>query len=193
MQIRDDTWFISDTHFGYNRLIKSGYRLFSSVKEMDEYIIDKWNEVVGKKDQVMFLGDFADFDHKSDFTIDKKVQCYKKHLNGEIIILLGNHDRVRSVQWWLDAGFTEVIEHPIVCNDSFILSHEPDESVSPELPLLNIHGHIHRFMGYDDKKHYDLTNNYFNVNADHALIDYTPIRFSEIIQKWKDFRKSKEN
>jgi len=168
MQIRDDAWIISDTHFGHKHIIDYANRPFSCVSEMDDAIVDNWNSVVGKHDQVVFLGDFS-------LTPGNVIKSYRIALNGEIFILLGNHDRSHSVTWWLEAGFNDVIEYPFIYKDYFILSHEPVDWVSERLPILNIHGHIH------EKTHYGLQNNHYNVSVEN--INYTPVRLQSILEK----------
>lgn len=52
-------FFTSDTHFGHNNIIKLSNRPFSSVEEMNEGLIERWNDVVGAEDIVYHLGDFS--------------------------------------------------------------------------------------------------------------------------------------
>ena len=42
------TFIIADTHFGDPSIITSIGRDFESVKEMDSFMIEKWNSVVSK-------------------------------------------------------------------------------------------------------------------------------------------------
>jgi calcineurin-like phosphoesterase family protein len=77
-------FFTSDTHLGHANIIKYCHRPFSSVEEMDGTIIKNWNSVVSEQDLVYHLGDFAFRQHHS----------YRKQLNGEIIFIEGNHDKV---------------------------------------------------------------------------------------------------
>jgi len=58
------TFLISDTHWGHNNILtfkrKDGSPLrpgFTSIEEHDEYLIWKWNSVVGEGDKVYHLGD----------------------------------------------------------------------------------------------------------------------------------------
>ena len=53
------TFFTSDHHFGHAKIIEYCKRPFSSVEEMNQVMIDRWNEVVGPDDHVYHLGDFA--------------------------------------------------------------------------------------------------------------------------------------
>src|SRR6266436_1247085 len=76
-------WFTSDHHFGHANIIKHCNRPFSSVHEMNEIMIIRWNEVVGPNDIVYHLGDFAFKDHAK----------YLDRLNGTKHLILGNHDK----------------------------------------------------------------------------------------------------
>ena len=81
------TFFTSDTHFGHSGhegwLINR--RGFSSVEEMDEKLIENWNSVVKKGDEVWHLGDFT---LKGGAT----AQRYLDRLNGNLHLIWGNHD-----------------------------------------------------------------------------------------------------
>ena len=50
-------FFTSDLHFGHTNVITLDKRPFSSVEEMDEELIKRWNKKVGKGDLVYVLGD----------------------------------------------------------------------------------------------------------------------------------------
>ena len=45
-------YFIADTHFNHENIIKYCNRLFKNTYEMNEYIIQKWNSVIKKDDTV---------------------------------------------------------------------------------------------------------------------------------------------
>jgi calcineurin-like phosphoesterase family protein len=51
---------------------------------MDDALIENWNNVVGKKDRVYILGDFAWKEHRK----------YVNALNGKKILILGTHDKM---------------------------------------------------------------------------------------------------
>lgn len=80
-------FFTADLHFGHENVIKLDGRPFASVEEMDEELIRRWNAKVGKGDLVYVLGDMIWQCHN-----DGAVELIKK-LNGQIILIKGNHDR----------------------------------------------------------------------------------------------------
>ena len=52
-------FFTSDHHFGHYNIINYCNPPFTSVQQMDEPMILKWNETVMPEDEVYYLGDFA--------------------------------------------------------------------------------------------------------------------------------------
>jgi|GEM_PF-386700 len=172
------TWFIADTHFGHTNIIKYEKRPFSSAQEMDTALINNWNTCVKKEDKIFILGDFVFL--PSDQTI-KTAQ----NLNGYKILVLGNHDRNRSVIWWQKAGFNEVSAYPIILDDFYILSHEP-MYLNKNMPYANIFGHVHGNPMYTD-----CSSQSFCVSVER--IGYAPIEFEEIKRRMQEssFRESK--
>ena len=52
-------WFTADHHFGHANIVALRRRPFADVSEMDEALIDHWNEAVRAEDEVWHLGNFA--------------------------------------------------------------------------------------------------------------------------------------
>ena len=154
------SYHISDTHFNHKGIIKYCNRPFSSVEEMNDFMIKSWNSVIkdGSEDLVYFHGDFAMCSPKD--TIGSLVG----RLNGRKILIIGNHDR-RGRRFFLNCGFIEVHKKTIQIGD-YMLSHKPIEAL--EEGLINIHGHIHdRVLEKYDKKRY--------INVSVEVINYKPI------------------
>lgn len=82
-----EIWFTSDTHFYHRRVIEYCDRPYSSVEEMNEDLIKKYNELVKSGDTVYHLGDFSFGDKEKTIKIINR-------LNGQKHIILGNHDKV---------------------------------------------------------------------------------------------------
>jgi len=127
-------FIISDQHFWHEKAILYNARPFSSVEEMNRKMIINHNNVVKNRDVCFFLGDFS-------FCPNDMTREVYEQLNGTKILILGNHDRRKSVTWWRRAGFEEIHKYPLIINDRFILSHEPVEGDLGK--FYNIHGHIH--------------------------------------------------
>lgn len=79
--------FTSDLHFGHKNILKYDKRPFESVEEMDEELITRWNKKVEKDDTVYLLGDISWYD-------DEKTANILNQLNGTIILIKGNHDKL---------------------------------------------------------------------------------------------------
>ncbi|MCZ2224280.1 MAG: metallophosphoesterase [Chitinophagales bacterium] len=80
-------WVTSDTHYNHINIIKYCDRPFSSVEEMNEKMIENYNNLVKIEDEVYFLGDFSFFQLRETLDLLKRLNGYK-HL------ILGNHDKV---------------------------------------------------------------------------------------------------
>ena len=159
------TFFIADTHFGHTNVIGYENRPFESSEQMNAEMIRRWNNTVSKDDKVFILGDFA-------FMPSEETKEIADKLNGYKILVLGNHDRHRSVSWWLKAGFNEVSAYPIILDEFFILSHEP-MYINENMPYANIFGYVHGNPLYTD-----FSPQSFCVSVER--IDYRPIEFDEI-------------
>lgn len=163
------TFLISDTHFGHSNILtfKNQYgdliRKFKDVKEMDLTMIYNWNSVVSPKDKVYHLGDVS----MTSFTHLKRIF---DSLNGEKILIKGNHDNLKLEQY--KQLFKDVRAYHIL--DKFILSHIPIHPESLSRWRANIHGHLHGNKLPDSR--------YYNVCVEQ--INYTPINFEEIREQF---------
>ena len=50
-------FYTSDLHFGHSNIVRLCNRPFADVYEMDEALIDRWNQKVTNGDSVYILGD----------------------------------------------------------------------------------------------------------------------------------------
>ncbi|HEX9058754.1 MAG TPA: phosphoesterase [Clostridia bacterium] len=157
-----NTYMISDMHFGHKNIILFEDRPFETVEEMDNTIIQNWNNTVDKNDKVFVLGDVS-------FYNKEKTSKIINRLHGHKTLILGNHDEDHSPLWWSEAGFHEVYRFPIIFEKFYILSHEP-LYMSKNMPYANIHGHIHH-LKYEDRQ-------FFNVSVE--CVEYTPVNFKKI-------------
>lgn len=80
-------FFTSDLHFGHENVIRFDNRPFETVEEMNAELVRRWNAKVSNGDLVYVLGDMI---WKSNHGEAEKLI---KNLNGQIILIKGNHDR----------------------------------------------------------------------------------------------------
>ncbi len=79
-------YYIADCHFFHRSLLTSmDMRPFSSVEEMNETMIEKWNRKVRKNDEVVILGDLS-------LGSGAETDSVVKRLNGRLCLIRGNHD-----------------------------------------------------------------------------------------------------
>jgi calcineurin-like phosphoesterase family protein len=106
------------------------------VKDMDDGIIESWNSVIFDNEYKVFvLGDFS-------FHSKEKTKQIMDKLNGRKVLIMGNHDRGRSVTWWREVGFLEVYRYPIVYKENVIMSHEPMK-MDKYNKYVYLYGHVH--------------------------------------------------
>lgn len=164
-----DYWFISDTHFFHENILKWGRGQFSSVEEMNEHIVDKWNSVVKPGDRVYHLGDVW----MGPSTHTERASLWNR-LNGSKTLIVGNHD---DIKYMSKGGFFRKIQMWRTWNDKPLLfTHVPvHESCIQERVLekggINVHGHTH-LRGSPDGP-------YKSVCCE--LVNYTPVNLEELI------------
>lgn len=93
-------FFTSDHHFGHENIIRFCNRPFENVREMNEVLIERWNEKIKSNDEVYHLGDFA-------LTYKENLETILQRLNGKIHLIKGNHENAamqlpRYFQWIRD-------------------------------------------------------------------------------------------
>ena len=161
-------FFIADTHFGDERIIRYENRPFSSADEMDACLIQKWNEKVTEDDTVYVLGDFG---------ADGCERKILSSLNGKKYLVLGNHDALENGRY-REFGFCEVYDHPIIIDGFWILSHDA-LYVNANMPYANLFGHVHNSPIIKD-----YSRQHYCVSVERT--DYAPVSFDEIKTRIKE-------
>ena len=180
----DKIAFTSDTHFGHRLMIEKNLRPFTSIKEMDEYLIKKWNEVVTRNTFIYHLGDF------SFASMDRTIEILKQ-LNGIKFLILGNHDdmmldkKIAGFFRWIktyeeikifDDIETEPLKHKIT------LCHYPFEVWNrSHYGQWSLHGHSHGSLKSNQ------LNNKKRLDIGVDCNNYAPFTYAQI----KELMKSK--
>lgn len=140
------------TLVSHNREFIWKARGFSSIEDMNESYVKRWNETVNKEDDVYVLGDLMLGDTSN---IE-----YLKRLKGKIHIVLGNHDTARRQAMYRELENVVEVEWAIMLTYKkyhFFLTHFPCltgnlEKESLRQMTLNIYGHTHQTdMFYEDR------------------------------------------
>lgn len=170
-------YMISDTHLNHNNIIKYCKRPFDNIEEMNDSLINNWNEIVNPNDIVYHLGDLY-LGSKYD------LKDLVSRLNGEIYLIRGNHDRL-TVKSYEDCGITVLKNAPILLDEYKIaLSHRPIPDTMLKPDYINIHGHIHQRKLEDilDTKLFN-PNRHINVSCD--VLNFKPKLLDELLEKYK--------
>jgi calcineurin-like phosphoesterase family protein len=157
-----EKWFISDTHFFHSNIIKYCSRPFASANEMNTKMVENWNKVVGKNDYVYHLGDFWMGGN------NKERNDLLYALNGQITLIVGNHDDIRDMS--AKTRFRKIELWKGFKGDNFTCVHIPLRLDSLRDGAFCVHGHIHDNLEKDP--------HYINVCVEHH--NYTPVHLDAI-------------
>ena len=91
-----NTFLTADPHFGHEGARKHCNRPWNTVADMDDGLTENWNNIVGRKDRVYIVGDFAWKNHAK----------YLNKLRGKKILITGNHDKMPKASL---EQFTQVV------------------------------------------------------------------------------------
>lgn len=177
-----DYFITSDLHLSHEQEFLYGPRGFSSIKEMNEAIVEKWNTIVKPEDIIYNLGDIAMNDISAAIP-------YLKQLNGFQWWIRGNHDSMKKIQQITDeCKNISLISNPeaswatmfkygkIYC----YLSHYPTLTANYDEKHFNQHilalaGHTHKKEKFLDE------NNPFLYNVCLDAHNCYPVHIEEII------------
>jgi calcineurin-like phosphoesterase family protein len=176
------TWFISDTHFLHENIKKYCNRS----DDFNKTIIRNWNEVVQPEDTVFHLGDLTAGVGKVQDGYEK-LKKIMNMLNGNIVLVKGNHDHYTNEQYKNDLNIKAVTDYLI--QDEYFLCHYPliidkytKERMIPMIEeykrlfkesgckyLLHGHSHMTKFGGK-------------RINLSVDLINFTPVEITDLLK-----------
>jgi calcineurin-like phosphoesterase family protein len=181
-----EIFLTSDTHFSHIANFLWKPRGFTSVEEMNEAIIERWNNIVKPGDLVYHLGDIMLSDNK------KGIECFNR-LNGEIFVIWGNHDSdnrknllAENCPHFRGGWYAYLIKHEKL---NIYLSHYPTLTANYDEKhfsqhVINVHGHTHQ------KTNWINPSNPFTYHVGMDSHNCTPIHIEEVIsdirQRWNE-------
>ena len=165
-------FLVSDTHFGHAGVCRftcddgvTKIRPWTDPEEMDEEMVQRWNERVGKNDKVYHLGDVV---------INRKALGIMRRLNGDKVLIRGNHDIFRDDEY--RQHFRELRAYHVL--NGMILSHIPLHPESLGRFGVNIHGHTHQRRVMNNG---EIDFRYHCVCVEQT--DFAPILFEDVIRR----------
>ena len=132
-------FLVSDTHFGHTGVCRfmgpdgvTKLRPWDNADEMDDEMVRRWNETVRPNDKVYHLGDVV---------INRKALKTLHRLNGDKVLIKGNHDIFRLEDY--TPYFRDIRAYHVM--NGCILSHIPMHESNLGRFGTNIHGHTHAY------------------------------------------------
>lgn len=184
-------FYISDWHYGHKNVLGFDNRPFTSIEQMNEELIRRWNSVVSAGDLVYILGDM--------FWCTPKIAApIMEQLNGQKILVKGNHDRWHDSKF--DKLFVKIDEYMEIEDEgrNVVLCHYPIPCFKNHFyGWIHLYGHVHNSFEWNMMEHqrflmeelYDRQCDMINVGAMMPWIDYTPRTLDEIINGYGVYRK----
>ena len=175
-------FLVSDTHFGHAGVCRflredgvTKLRPWDNAQEMDEAMVKLWNETVRPNDKVYHLGDVV---------INRKALQIMHRLNGDKVLIKGNHDIFRLEEY---TPFFRDIRGSHVMN-GMILTHIPVHESNLYRFGTNIHGHTHTNRVMKPMLHNPglevIDPRYHCVCVEQT--DFKPIAFEEVMKRIKE-------
>lgn len=175
----DKLFFTSDSHFNHFNIAKYCHRPFGTRLEMNEALVENWNKVVPEDGIVVHCGDFT-LTHKEDL---KEYERLARKLNGRILLVRGNHDRVPLViKDNPESKFIAIVDIAkiVVEGIRIMATHYPLLAYPAEY---SVFGHIHTMAdgtchGTDGPVVGKLNTTQYDVGVDQN--NYTPISYWQL-------------
>ena len=181
-------FLVSDTHFGHAGVCSftradgvTKLRPWTDPDEMDEFMVQAWNDRVRPNDKVYHLGDVV---------INRRALPILDRLNGDKVLIRGNHDIFKDEDY--NKYFRSLRGYHVM--NGLILSHIPIHSESLGRFGCNIHGHLHanrvmrpartleEFVAHGCET---IDERYHNVSVE-QLPDFAPILFEDVVKRIKE-------
>lgn len=177
---KNKIWFTSDPHFCHANIIKYCNRPFDSVEKMNQFLIDSWNNVVGKDDVIFCLGDFIL--NANSKTVDQIVNS----LNGTKYLIVGNHEKSTLGSSYLRSLWKDIHDITEIFVEDDEITYGEQHIVMCHYPMIawnashrgswQLFGHVHG--GLSNKGIVKHSPNQLDVGVD--CHNYSPISYQQI-------------
>lgn len=175
-------WWISDPHFGQEKIIKYFNRPFKNKEEMDSTIIKNINDKVDEDDVLYINGDFCISQSKEAPDAPKDAfKYYRQQIKCKnIIFMQGSHDK--------NNGCKTIIESMVLVfgGKRIYMTHNP--KFAKEEFAMNFCGHCHGRFGKFTK----LGKKSVIVDLSVENWNYAPVDINQINQALAEWTKNKK-
>ena len=166
-------FYISDWHYNHKNCLAFDNRPFTSIEQMNEALVERWNNVVKPGDTVYVLGDMFWCDSEMAISV-------LDSLSGRIFLTKKFTDKFVKVAEYMeikDNGRNVVLSHyPIPCFKNHFYG------------WYHLYGHVHNSFEFNMMEHdkflmqelYSRPCNMFNVGAMMPWMDYTPRTLEQV-------------
>ena len=169
-------YFTSDLHFCHDREFLFKPRGFSTIEDMNQAVVENWNNVINETDDVYVLGDLMLNDNDEGMRL-------LSSLKGNIHIILGNHDTNTRIKLYKELpNVKEIVYATIIKYNKyrFYLSHYPTYTGNLENGhlsemLINLYGHTHQKTNF-----YNDMPFMYHIGLDSH--NNTPVSVEEVIE-----------
>lgn len=168
-------YFIADTHFKHQNILKLSNRPFATIEEHDEALIKNWNDTVKPDDEIYILGDFT-MSRKG-----KDANALLSRLNGKKYLIKGNHEH------YLNDPEFDMSNYEWV-KDYFELRYDKIQFVLFHYPILEWNGFFQKSLhlyGHVHNTREDYFTNTLDARAVNVGVDMThfkPIAITELVE-----------
>lgn len=173
-------FYIADTHFGHQNIIRFCNRPFPDADTMDREMIARWQGKVRHDDTVYIVGDM--------FFRSREITSVLDQLPGKKHLILGNHDSCWTKKVDLSCYFLSVQDY-LEANtgkELVTLCHYPLLSWKQFRKRYMIHGHIHNDTSMDYWPCIAVRDNLLNAGVD--LNDFQPVTLQELQENNRRFK-----
>ena len=179
-------FYIADIHFGHANIIRLCNRPFSSVNEMNQVIIQNWNNRVLNDDIVYIIGDIS-------FRCNTKESISMiASLKGKKVLITGNHDITNLKNPEFRTCFSEIVDMKTIFDESVqkkvVLCHYPIVEWDGYFKgNYLVYGHIHNNISNYAYKCMSLLDTALNAGVD--INNFMPVTMKELIENNNRFKK----
>lgn len=182
--VENKKFYIADWHYSHENCLHFDNRPFKTVEEMNDALVERWNNTVSPGDTVYVIGDM--FWCKAHEALP-----VLQSLNGQKFLIKGNHDRCNDCKFI--KSFVKVAEYLEVDDNDrkIVLCHYPIPCFKNHFyGWYHLYGHVHKSFEHEMMEHdkylmqelYGRQCQMFNVGAMMSYMDYTPRTLDEILK-----------